>query len=90
MDVKANIKLCKKYVYEMCKTKQVPCLTIPPNKTDFDIQLINALEELEVLREENKEQQEHIKDLNKAVVRKKSQLRLQNEQIKKLKEEIKK
>lgn len=49
-DLKADIELCRKYIFEILETGKMPCLCVPPETTDFDIQIMSALDELEKLR----------------------------------------
>jgi Zn finger protein HypA/HybF involved in hydrogenase expression len=48
--LRADIDLCYKYLFEMCKTGKRPTLTVPPQKYCFDMQMSAAFDELKEFR----------------------------------------
>ena len=49
--LKADIDLCYKYLFQFCAGRTMPAMSVPPHKTDFDMQMSAAFEELKAYRD---------------------------------------
>ena len=50
--IRANIELCRKQLYDLCRGERGPTavMSVPPRETDFDMQFSAAFDELEAAR----------------------------------------